>query len=363
MQNPSMLAESVMVDSDFFYTCEGRPVYDLASLPEDAIVEKHFKLRGGKGGFGSMLRAIGSQIEKTTNHEMCRDLSGRRMRDVNTEQKLREWYAKASDREREKLQKYHEKKQKRQEMLAKGPLPGHKFSDKEYERQKRKITYELHGAIDAAIATILKEKSSTSKSNPSASSTAEPQTKRKRLWIEGFDENISSSSSVDSSDSSSDGNISSGDDRPDEATQQIAPSSSVGGSESKEEAKSSGFVSFSSDGNRIVNSPVLSEGKTDLAKSSPEKTAEQQSQPNTEPPASSSSSTSAPAAKPLSEEQLMEATSSKDLEHYGLDVLKSSLTTRGLKCGGTLSERATRLFSVRGLKPEDYPHKIRVRNT
>ena len=36
-------------------------------------------------GFGSMLRAIGAQIEKTTNREACRDLSGRRMRDVNNE--------------------------------------------------------------------------------------------------------------------------------------------------------------------------------------------------------------------------------------------------------------------------------------
>lgn len=38
-------------------------------------------------GFGSMLRAIGAQIEKTTNHEACRDISGRRMRDVNNEKK------------------------------------------------------------------------------------------------------------------------------------------------------------------------------------------------------------------------------------------------------------------------------------
>ena len=45
------------------------------------------RLVGGKGGFGSMLRAIGAQIEKTTNHEACRDLSGRRMRDVNNEKK------------------------------------------------------------------------------------------------------------------------------------------------------------------------------------------------------------------------------------------------------------------------------------
>ena len=38
-------------------------------------------------GFGSMLRALGAQIEKTTNREACRDLSGRRMRDVNNEKK------------------------------------------------------------------------------------------------------------------------------------------------------------------------------------------------------------------------------------------------------------------------------------
>lgn len=38
-------------------------------------------------GFGSMLRAIGAQIEKTTSREACRDLSGRRMRDINNEKK------------------------------------------------------------------------------------------------------------------------------------------------------------------------------------------------------------------------------------------------------------------------------------
>jgi hypothetical protein len=53
----------------------------------DFLVQWHLRLPGGKGGFGSMLRAIGAQIEKTTNREACRDLSGRRMRDVNDEKK------------------------------------------------------------------------------------------------------------------------------------------------------------------------------------------------------------------------------------------------------------------------------------
>ena len=55
-------------------------------------------LRGGKGGFGSLLRAIGAQIQKTTNHEAMRDLSGRRQRDVNNEQRVREYAAKQGER-------------------------------------------------------------------------------------------------------------------------------------------------------------------------------------------------------------------------------------------------------------------------
>lgn len=35
-----------------------------------------------------------------------------------------------------------------------------------------------------------------------------------------------------------------------------------------------------------------------------------------------------------------------------MDVLKAELMSRGVKCGGTLTERAARLFSIRGLKPD-----------
>lgn len=42
-----------------------------------------------------------------------------------------------------------------------------------------------------------------------------------------------------------------------------------------------------------------------------------------------------------------------DLEELGLDYLKSALMERGMKCGGTLQERAQRLYSVRGLEPSE----------
>lgn len=57
------------------------------TISTNDVVRVNYRLPGGKGGFGSMLRAIGAQIEKTTSREACRDLSGRRMRDVNDEKK------------------------------------------------------------------------------------------------------------------------------------------------------------------------------------------------------------------------------------------------------------------------------------
>ena len=42
----------------------------------------------------------------------------------------------------------------------------------------------------------------------------------------------------------------------------------------------------------------------------------------------------------------------EELEPLGLNHLKNELTRRGLKCGGTLSDRASRLFSVKGLSAD-----------
>lgn len=41
--------------------------------------------------------------------------------------------------------------------------------------------------------------------------------------------------------------------------------------------------------------------------------------------------------------------SQEELEVLGLDVLKSALMSLGLKCGGTLQQRAERLFSTKGI--------------
>lgn len=50
----------------------------------------------------------------------------------------------------------------------------------------------------------------------------------------------------------------------------------------------------------------------------------------------------------------------EELEALGLERLKEALEALGLKCGGTLKDRASRLWSVRGKKPEDIPLKLKA---
>ena len=48
-----------------------------------------------------------------------------------------------------------------------------------------------------------------------------------------------------------------------------------------------------------------------------------------------------------------------EAKELGMDRLKEILLSLGCKCGGSLDERAERLFSLKGLKREDYPKKVR----
>src|SRR4051794_3629568 len=74
----------------YIYTTSGKLLNDYTYILENSneeFVNVNLKLRilGGKGGFGSMLRAQGGKMasQKTTNFEACRDLNGRRLRTVN----------------------------------------------------------------------------------------------------------------------------------------------------------------------------------------------------------------------------------------------------------------------------------------
>lgn len=53
-----------------------------------------FRLLGGKGGFGSLLRSQHGTGKKTTNFDACRDLTGRRLRHSKAVERIKEWMEK-----------------------------------------------------------------------------------------------------------------------------------------------------------------------------------------------------------------------------------------------------------------------------
>ncbi|XP_018403684.1 PREDICTED: protein SDE2 homolog [Cyphomyrmex costatus] len=112
---------------------------DICSSGHATVVPR---LLGGKGGFGSMLRAIGAQIEKTTNREACRDLSGRRLRDINEEKRLKAWIDKQAKREKEAV----ERKQKKLEKLC--TEPKHEFKDQRYDQERSELTERVGDAVE-----------------------------------------------------------------------------------------------------------------------------------------------------------------------------------------------------------------------
>lgn len=127
------------------------------------------RLFGGKGGFGSMLRAIGAQIEKTTNREACRDLSGRRLRDINEEKRLKTWIAQQVEREKEA----NERRQKKLERLVQ--TPKHEFKDENYEQDRSALPEKVEDALEQG----LKASSSGNKRKIVDKTT---QKKKARLW-------------------------------------------------------------------------------------------------------------------------------------------------------------------------------------
>ncbi len=131
--------------TDFILTLNGRRVDENSVLGSDAVLTAAPRLPGGKGGFGSMLRALGAQIEKTTNKEACRDLSGRRLRDINEEDRLKKYVAKRAEREREAQEK-KEAKLASLKRLVEGENK-HEFRDPKYSKEREEATERVHDAM------------------------------------------------------------------------------------------------------------------------------------------------------------------------------------------------------------------------
>ncbi|XP_062346470.1 splicing regulator SDE2 isoform X3 [Cinclus cinclus] len=342
-----------------------------------------------------MLRALGAQIEKTTNREACRDLSGRRLRDVNHEKawwkhsvsakqpaavtpdavnadfggcvacRMAEWVKKQAEREAEKEQRRLERLQRK---LAE---PRHTFTDPEYERQYREMAERQEESLRIGLQVIA-SKAVSSESGKSRKRLGEPgksetkSEKRKCPWP-GLDEatgsgceddnkddspcasdrscpsGSSANGSVGNSDECSSSSVASAEDSPStSASQKPLEQPDSPGRDLQGEVCTGGQAEILSEENSKMTEPSKEEaqGKNGLTQAPKE---EQEHIPAKAQETNESQSTE---VEPI---DLLAFNSAAELEALGLERLKMGLMSLGLKCGGTLKERAARLFSVRGL--------------
>ncbi|XP_055347453.1 splicing regulator SDE2-like [Paramacrobiotus metropolitanus] len=138
---------------DYFYiTQSGKPVCEDDPLVNNTQYALHLRVLGGKGGFGSLLRSFGSQISKNRNQDACRDLSGRRLRNVKAEQKVKEIVEKQAEKEKDKKRKKEEKIQKLKSALT--DKPKHTFHDPNYEAERSRIPDMVFSAVEEGNKTI-----------------------------------------------------------------------------------------------------------------------------------------------------------------------------------------------------------------
>ncbi|KAJ4483580.1 telomere stability and silencing-domain-containing protein [Lentinula aciculospora] len=157
------------------------------------------RVLGGKGGFGSQLRAAGGRMssQKTNNNDSCRDLSGRRLSTLKEAKKLAEYLESEPERLAAKAEAQKAKLEALERRLGidspsadagpskTGPPPATKlagkkrrFEDTEYLEQSREIVDNVKSAVSAALlkkkkkAKLLPE--SDSSTNSQSSKTKAP---------------------------------------------------------------------------------------------------------------------------------------------------------------------------------------------
>ncbi|TBU38410.1 telomere stability and silencing-domain-containing protein [Dichomitus squalens] len=135
------------------------------------------RLRGGKGGFGSQLRAAGGRMssQKTSNNDSCRDLSGRRLSTIKEAKKLAEYIESEplrkkaqQEAQRAKLEALERKLGISADGSSSDPVVGkkHRLEDTEYIEQSREIVDNVKSAV--SVAMLKKKKKAKTNHSPPA---------------------------------------------------------------------------------------------------------------------------------------------------------------------------------------------------
>ncbi len=138
----SLLARTLSISSDAFY---------LAFTPDRSSAQVRLRLPGGKGGFGSQLRAQGNKMsskKRAGNYEACRDLSGQRLRSQKHAKLITDYL----EGEPERLSAREKEIRGKMERHLEAPHKKVMFNDPNYLKTSRKIVDGTEDAVRSLFA-------------------------------------------------------------------------------------------------------------------------------------------------------------------------------------------------------------------
>ncbi|KAL1198094.1 putative splicing factor SF3a60 [Cardamine amara subsp. amara] len=347
--------------------CGGYQISDESSISQsDATVNLVLSLRGGKGGFGSLLRGAATKAgqKKTNNFDACRDMSGRRLRHVNAEKRLEEWKEGEEERKLEKLAHEFLKKQAKKVKQGVGNGATQKYVKKYREESDKCIE---------AVELALKESFQNGKRKGKMIAESD---KSKRLKIWKGKRAVKDSDSDDSSDEEDEKYV-----VLNNGSQVVSASCNSGSEEEKD------IVVHQSSDVQVVNEEKMDDSPVAVADvmghtEKEEKSSDDEnknlvevasetlvtsvavnnkgsdSEVKTGGAAGETECVGAVCCKPVEPLNFDDFNSATDMEVLGMERLKTELQSYGLKCGGTLQERAARLFLLKSTPLDKLPKKL-----
>eukprot|EP00440_Ansanella_granifera_P001852 gb/GFBE01002000.1/.p1 GENE.gb/GFBE01002000.1/~~gb/GFBE01002000.1/.p1 ORF type:complete len:449 (+),score=115.04 gb/GFBE01002000.1/:1-1347(+) len=316
------------------------------------MVRVLFRLLGGKGGFGALLRSQKGG-KKTTNFDAMRDLNGRRIRHVKAVERIKGWL---------------EKKKRDDELVAlltgegpelPKPTPESESLDPEFVRKLKRAAESRPSVVNQGLRHLLAEAGSSS------GSTEGDAAKRART-----DDSAAADDGVDWLGAlEALGELSSPSGEEDEEAEKEAASSSAPAAAAASSASSSSSSAKPAASSQAAAKPVAAAAKAASSRvsepaSSEAKPAASASGAKVAPPAAAAPKPAAPKAQPAPPEKV-ELIKPEDLRKYSsveelvkkasAESLKQSLQALGLKCGGRPEDRAKRLFELKDKSLKDLP--------
>lgn len=272
-----------------------------------------------------MLRGAGRTGKLTDNFDACRDLNGRRIRHQEAEKRLAEWVAEEKQRELERVAQAHIKQQLRQER------------QEQIEKARAVSPHPPPASIRAIRATppsvLLPPRLRVSSACPRVQMNAAIVREVQATNIKGVKEAVTSGLALVTTTSNKRKN---GGDGPAPQRKSLKvwgmeepDSDSDGDSDDDDREDSGGGVAEG------AATAVVTKAEEQVGPPPDEARQEEPKGPDAEDREGSG---------PL---DLSRFETAKDLEVAGLEVLKAELQRHGLKCGGSLTQRAERLFLIK----------------